>query len=223
MNGGSLLFNGTNTTGAVTVASGGTLGGTGSVSGAVTVNNGGHVAPGDSIESLGVGALTLIAGSVLDIELDGLSANDSINVAGLLTLNGGSVNLTNLGSWDVGTYTLINYGAINLINNLSAPTGGPSNFNFDLINTGSAIQLAVTLPGDFNLDSKVDGADYVVWRKNGGISSDYELWRANFGRAAGGGSGSSLGGSASIPEPATVLLLISAMLPFTDRRFRRRG
>ena len=57
VNGGALLFNGNSSTGAVTVASTATLGGTGSVTGAVTVNSGGHLAPGASIESLGVGAL----------------------------------------------------------------------------------------------------------------------------------------------------------------------
>ena len=160
---------------------------------------------------------------MLEIELDGITSSDSINVAGLLTLNGGSVHLTNLGSWDVGTYTLINYGSINVINNLSAPTGGPANFNYNLINTGSAITLSVTLPGDFNLDGTVDSADHVVWSKSGGTPTDYDLWRANYGRAAGSaGSGSNVGGSANIPEPATALLLVAAVLPLMNRRYRRR-
>ena len=108
---GSLLFNGTNTTSAVTV-SGGTLGGTGSVSGAVTVNNGGHLAPGASIESLGVGALTLNAGSVLDFELGAPGISDLVDVGGLLTLNGGSLNLIDAGGLASGTYTLIDYGTL---------------------------------------------------------------------------------------------------------------
>ena len=225
INGGSLLFNGASTTGAVTVGNGATLGGTGSVSGAVTVNSGGHLAPGASIESLGVGSLTLNAGSVLDIELDGVSANDSINVAGLLTLNGGSLNLTNLDFWDVGVYTLINYGSINVINTLSAPTGGPADFNYSLIDTGSAIQLSVSLPGDFDLNGAVDAGDYAYWRKHDGSQSDYNLWRANYGRSggSGAGSGASVGEGANVPEPTSALLVGCGLLLLGCGRSRRHG
>jgi autotransporter-associated beta strand protein len=221
LNAGSLLFNGTNTTGAVTVASGATLGGTGSVTGAVTVNGGGRLAPGASIESLGVGALTLNAGSVLDIELAAPGTSDLINVSGLLTLGSGSVNLINLGI-DAGTYTLINYGTLSgNVTNLGTPIGGPSNFNYKLVDTGSAINLSVTIPGDFILDGMVDAADYVVWRKGLGTSYtpiDGAVWRANFGRAAGSGSGASLGGAANIPEPTTALLIVCGAMPFIGRR-----
>lgn len=227
LNGGSLLFNGTNTTGAITVASGATLGGTGSVTGAVTVNSGGHFAPGASIESLGVGALTLNPGLVLDIELAAPGTSDLINVSGLLTLGGGSVNLINLGGIDAGTYTLINYGTrTGSVSNLGTPTGGPSNFNYNLVDTGSAINLSVTIPGDFNLDGTVNGSDYVVWRKGVGTiytPVDYDLWRTNYGRTAGSGSGASLGDVASVPEPATAFLVIYGLLPFIIGRIQRRA
>jgi hypothetical protein len=42
------------------------------------------------------------------------------------------------------------------------------------------------LPGDFNGDGAVDAADYVTWRKGLGTTysdSDYNVWRANFGRS----------------------------------------
>jgi hypothetical protein len=57
--------------------------------------------------------------------------------------------------------------------------------------------------GDYNQDGSVDAADYVTWRKTGGSPADYDTWRANFGATSGGGSVS----SASVPEPATALLL----------------
>ena len=64
------------------------------------------------------------------------------------------------------------------------------------------------IPGDYNNDSKVDAADYVLWRKNpaafGGSPAGYNTWRANFGNHA--GSGSSLGDGTSVPEPATAAL-----------------
>lgn len=218
---GSLLFNGSNTTGAVTV-SGGTLGGTGSVSGAVTVGGTGHLAPGASIESIGVGALTLNAGSVLDIELAAPGTSDLINISGALTLNGGSVNLFDAGGLDAGTYTLATFASVvGSEANLSTPTG-PSSFNYKLVALANSLSLLVSIPGDFDLDGMVDGNDYAVWRKSDGTQGNYDLWRANYGRAAGSGSGAGLGGTASIPEPAAILLAVCAALPFMNRRIRRR-
>jgi autotransporter-associated beta strand protein len=218
---GALLFNGSNTTGAVTV-SGGTLGGTGSVSGAVTVNTTGHLAPGASIESLDVGALTLNAGSVLDAELGAPGTGDRVNVTGLLTLNGGTINLINSGGLDAGTYTLFQYGSLTgSVASLGIPTGGPSNFTYALLDTGSAINLSVGIPGDFNHDASVDAADYVAWLKNDGTPAGYDLWRSNFGRAAGSGAGAGLGDLASVPEPTTILMAACGLLPFIAQRRSR--
>ena len=33
--------------------------------------------------------------------------------------------------------------------------------------------------GDFNDDGRIDAADYVVWRKNGGTPQAYNTWRAH--------------------------------------------
>jgi autotransporter-associated beta strand protein len=221
VNAGTLLFNGINTTGAVTV-NGGVLGGTGSISGAVTVNSGTHLAPGASIESLGVGALTLNAGSVLDFELGASGAADLINVTGLLTLGGGSLNLIDLGGMGAGLYTLIDYGTISgRVANLGVPTG-PSNFKYGLIDTGSTIDLRVSILGDFDFDGAVDGADYAVWRNGLGTTytpADYDVWRAHFGDVA--GSGSSLEAGAAVPEPAAVGLLLCGMLILIGGRRHR--
>ena len=79
------------------------------------------------------------------------------------------------------------------------------------------------LIGDFNGNGVVDAADYVVWRNAsptdtlpnddtpGAVdASDYLDWRANFGLSAPAGSAAL--GTDPIPEPAGVLLLLSAML-----------
>jgi hypothetical protein len=65
------------------------------------------------------------------------------------------------------------------------------------------LNLIRALPGDFNLDQVVDAADYIMWRKNGGTSTTFNNWRANFARNN-GGSGAA---SASVPEPALASLL----------------
>jgi hypothetical protein len=81
-----------------------------------------------------------------------------------------------------------------------------------------AAGLVPELPGDYNQDNVVDAADYVVWRKNNGTNNTlpndliggtigqahFDQWRANFGTTAGSGSLS----DASVPEPASVWLLI---------------
>lgn len=77
--------------------------------------------------------------------------------------------------------------------------------------------------GDFNGNGVVDAADYVVWRKASptdtlpnddtpGVvdASDYADWRANFGKSA-AASGAALGAN-SVSEPASVLLLVIAIL-----------
>jgi hypothetical protein len=79
------------------------------------------------------------------------------------------------------------------------------------------------LPGDYNQDGVVDAADYVVWRETEGQmgmqlaadgnndgrvdAHDYGMWRANFGRTGTSGSGSEA--QMVIPEPASVLVLIT--------------
>jgi hypothetical protein len=143
VNDGALRFNGNSTTGDVTV-NGGTLGGIGMISGAVTLGSGGHLAPGASVESLGVGALTTNVGSILDFELGPPGTGDVLTVAGSLTINGGSLNLTDMGGMGAGLYTLIDYGTFSgSLTGLGTPTG-PAGYAFELIDTGSTIELAVT-------------------------------------------------------------------------------
>jgi WD40 repeat protein len=82
---------------------------------------------------------------------------------------------------------------------------------------------SVALNGDFNNDGVVDAADYVVWRnasatttlpndRTPGVvdASDYADWRANFGKTQ-PASGTALGGN-SVPEPASTLLLLLAIM-----------
>ena len=66
---------------------------------------------------------------------------------------------------------------------------------------------SVTLEEDYNGNGIVDAADYVVWRKGVGIEStqeNYNHWRTNFGRTAGGSSASNM----PVPEPSAALLLV---------------
>jgi hypothetical protein len=84
------------------------------------------------------------------------------------------------------------------------------------------IGASVGVPGDYNNNGVVDAGDYVLWRKGGPLANevdnpgvvnnqDYTEWRARFGNPN-PGSGSSLG-VASVPEPATIVL-VALISPF---------
>jgi hypothetical protein len=84
------------------------------------------------------------------------------------------------------------------------------------------LEPVVTLP-DYNRDEIVDAADYIVWRKgilpladsnndNMITDVDYDEWREHFGEIdtlSGGGAGTS---AATVPEPASALLLFFALI-----------
>jgi fibronectin-binding autotransporter adhesin len=97
--------------GAVSVASGATLGGHGSIGGNVAVASGAHLAPGNSIGALSVaGDLSLANGSVLDFEFGAPGSSDSVTVGGNLALNGAKLNVIDTGTLGVGVYNLFSYG-----------------------------------------------------------------------------------------------------------------
>lgn len=77
------------------------------------------------------------------------------------------------------------------------------------LDAGFRVASLPGLPGDFNDDSRVDAADYVVWRKQGiNGSQGYSDWRTNFGRAVGIGSAvASLTSfdNVAVPEPVSIL------------------
>jgi autotransporter-associated beta strand protein len=239
VNAGTLLVNNTTGsgtgTGPVVVNSGATLGGTGTISGAVTVNGGGHIAPGSSVESLDVGSLALAAGSILDFELDTVSGVDTsdqiiVTTPNGLTINGGTLNLTDAGGMTAGIYTLLDYsGTLNGDVNNIAFGAAPAGFLYGLANNtaNTTIELVVavpTLPGDFNGDGSVDAADYVVWRRGFGTTytqDDYNDWQSNFGAQAGSGAATDSNLSATVPEPATWGCLLLGGMVLVSRRVRR--
>ncbi|HVT30486.1 MAG TPA: hypothetical protein VHE81_20925, partial [Lacipirellulaceae bacterium] len=47
-------------------------------------------------------------------------------------------------------------------------------------------------------------ADYVIWRKNNGSVSGYNVWRAHFGESGGSGALATVG--AAVPEPSSCAL-----------------
>jgi hypothetical protein len=79
----------------------------------------------------------------------------------------------------------------------------------------------VGLDGDYNGDGSVDAADYVVWRKTMGSQSGYDLWRANFGRTAGGGGPFGSGAGSAVPEPGALAIGLLAFVALAVIRARK--
>jgi hypothetical protein len=226
----------------------GTLAGTGTIAGNSTMQENafgpGHLAPGNGAGTAnGAGKLTFYndltlspatnpcATCTIDVEIGGLTAGtqyDQVVVGGALTLG----DTTPRGTLNV-----------NLINGFSTPVSSTDftimtgtsvtgtfaavslpNANWSIVYNPTSVVLHVTgggLAGDYNNDGKVDAGDYVIWRKGGSPNpnsqTDYDTWRANFGKPPGAGSGS-LANGGSVPEPASVLLVLMGLAALAGSR-----
>ncbi len=143
-----------------------------------------------------IDTVNLVA-SDLDVLLDNLDTIEGTSTEGVLHL------------------TQANYDAFNLAGgDLLAAWHGEPGHHVELI-----------LPGDYNDDGIVDAADFTVWRDNLGAPGDmipnhndlgpigtahYLTWKSHFGMSA----PTSLSDTrvAGVPEPATVLLVLVAIL-----------
>ena len=210
---GALAINGS-TPGPVQVNSGATLKGTGTISGTVTCQAGSICAPGNSPGTITVGGLNLMSDSTLEYELGAtrdhivLTNNGNIIVGGLLDLS-----LLNGFSPALGETFSLFEGSIGSITGAFSAMNAPI-FNghaLNLVYGANQVTLEVGEAGDFNGDGTVTAADYVVWRNGLGTiytQNDYDVWRAHFGQSAGSGAGTST--NATVPEPATLVLLTLA-------------
>ncbi|QCB56106.1 autotransporter outer membrane beta-barrel domain-containing protein [Sphingopyxis sp. PAMC25046] len=167
---GTLRINGDQSaaTGLVTVASGATLGGSGTIGGSVNVLNGGILAPGNSPGTLNIdGDLSLAGGSVLNFEFGeagvvGGALNDLVNVGGDLTLDG-TINVTSSsgGYFGGGIYRVFNY-AGTLIDNGLALGSMPA---------GSDVTVQTSVAGQVNLINS-EGLALSFWDGGAGPKFD---------------------------------------------------
>ena len=179
VSGGTLLIDGDQTaaTGATTVQSGGTLGGTGIIGGNVTVANGGTLSPGNSPGTLTVnGNLTLSAGAIVDYQLGqagtvGGSLNDLTVVHGNLTLDGTlNVSTTPGGTFGAGVYRLFNYDGTLTDNGLAIGTSPSTNV---FVQTSLANQVNLVNTDGLTL-SFWDGPGHA---NDGAITGGTGTWR----------------------------------------------
>ncbi len=109
VNAGTLAVTGDTHTSAFTVASGGTLSGSGSV-GTTVVNSGGTLYPSGSSTLNVTGNLTMNSGSVLKVNANSDGTAGKVSASGTATINGGTVNVVanSSGTWNTSTvYTVL--------------------------------------------------------------------------------------------------------------------
>ena len=179
INAGTLLVNGSLASGsAVTVASGGTLGGTGSVNGSVAVSSGGTLAPGVSPGILNTGSVTFTSGSTFTAEVNGATAGslyDQLNVTGTVTLGNATLNTSGTTAGG-GPIILINNDGADAVsgtfNGLSqGATVAINGQNYTISYTGGTGNDVVLLSGP-ETDVSLSGGNLVVTDINGGTTND---------------------------------------------------
>lgn len=193
----------------------GLVSGSGNFPGAGGVTFNGGYSPGDNPAQVAMsGDLTLGNTNTLYIELGGTTPGDDFDqlvVSGDVQL-GGNLDVQLLSPFALAPgqqFTIIDQGG-NLTGEFDGLGEGALVDSFGGValyisyQGGVSLFTAPGLSGDYNLDGHVDAADYVVWRKNGGTQEGYNTWQAHFGQSVGNGSVS----NATVPEPATSLLLI---------------
>ena len=170
--------------GTVTVAATGKLGGSGSVIGGVNVS--GVLAPGNSIESFGVGALSFSAGSTYAYELSTLGLN------GDLAYSSGALNIA--------------AGTIVTLTDLGASTALADGSKLTLISSVGAWNL-----GLFSYDA---GAGLVALADDSDITLGANIWRFNYNdTVAGSNFTSDITGATNyvtltvVPEPNVAALI----------------
>jgi len=164
--GGDLRVNGTNSgAGAVNIASGAKLGGSGSVIGGINVS--GILAPGNSIESLGGGALSFTTGSTYAYELQTNVFASTPSVAGDLTYSSGTLNIasgTILTLTDLGASTaLANGSKLTLISSVGAWNFGLFSYDAGAGLTTLADDSTFTLGANtwtFNYNDTLAGSNF---------------------------------------------------------------
>jgi hypothetical protein len=123
------------------------------------------------------------------------------------------------------------FGGSVAINNNFAVVGARGENGFQGAAYVFDISRGPALPGDFNNDRTVDAADYAVWRNGLDTTytqTDYDTWRANFGRSAANVTSGATAGmargpvSAQIPESSALALIATAAVPLLCRRRGKR-
>ncbi len=149
---------------------------TGYVKGVGTFDNvtfAGTFSPGLSPTVTSAGSISLAASNTLVMEIGGTTAGstyDQIQASGALDLGGVlQISLINGYVPSAGqSFDILNWGSINgTFSSINLPTLAGLSWNTSQLYTTGVLSVASAgLSGHYNHDSKVDAADYVLWRSD---------------------------------------------------------
>jgi fibronectin-binding autotransporter adhesin len=233
---GTLLVNSPgslNVASAVTVNTGGTLGGDGTINGAVTVNDGGTLAPGASAGTLTVNnSLAMGSGSTYVWQIGSGGLADLVDINGTLSIaSSWTLKLmSDGGTPGTGEYNLFTYDAFSGSFTLPTidPTGTWTTAKVAQDTVGKRIYLSFGLPGDTNGDFVVDAADFITLKKNFGAGVGGGVGMGNFDKTGTvdwadlgilmDKMGTTGGAPSTAPEPCSAMLLIFGAAALLRRR-----
>ncbi|MFD0893870.1 autotransporter-associated beta strand repeat-containing protein [Luteolibacter ambystomatis] len=192
----------------LTLLSGNSLGGTGSVTGTVTAGAGTSLIPGGTgtIGTLTVDTLNLSSGATVNVDLGTGSSSDQIHVNGALTL--GASQVVNLGLAGPGamtpgnTYTLFTAASIANFSpsSFTVASGALGGLTYTFASTGTAITMTIggSLAQTGTWSSSSGGSWGTAGNWTGGTIPNATGDTANFGNVLGGSSMITLDGDRTV-------------------------
>ncbi len=120
-----------------------------------------------------------------------------VELDGFTPIGGESYQLIDAGSITGTAFSSEDFSLASLLDGLS----------WEVALDGSSVLLNVigeltSLPGDFDVDNDTDGSDFLLWQRDPGVGNLSD-WQTGYGLSA------STVATAAVPEPSTLLLLIS--------------
>jgi autotransporter-associated beta strand protein len=168
VNGGTLNVNGSLTGSSLSVATGATLSGDGTITGDVSALSGATIAPGTTIGQLDTGNFTLNSGATLSLEIGGVTAGtqyDQLNVTGNVTL-GGNLSLSLLGGFTPAPgqkfWAVLNDTNADAVSGFFANVPVTDVGNHSGVFTSGDIEWTVYYGADFGASSTTGGNDILL-------------------------------------------------------------
>ncbi|MEK7779936.1 MAG: autotransporter-associated beta strand repeat-containing protein, partial [Verrucomicrobiota bacterium] len=173
---GTVALNGTSGAGPISVLTGATLSGAGTIGGSVDVQADATLAPGASIGTLNIGGnLTLAGNLAIEVNRSVSPSNDLVNVTGTIGNSGvGVINVANLGpALQAGDKFKLFNKAVSGGATMTIAGGGTAVWSNKLEVDGSIEVVSVPLPRI--VTSGVTGSDFVFSGTNGVPGGAYEV------------------------------------------------